>query len=373
MLGAALAGVATAALSVGAYGALLAEAPWHGLLHPAVWRLGAASPLAASLGVSAIGFALAAAGAGSGRPAARRLGAGGAVVVALGFPLSGHAATAEPRWLAAAALAVHALAVSFWVGAFWPLRALLADRGAACAPAVARFSALAVPAVAALLAAALALAALRLRALDELFGTPYGRLVLAKACGFALLLALAGLNRQRLTPALAAGRDGAAARLSRSVLAETAVAAAVLCATAALVRTPPPHTAAGHEAAGHPHHPAAADAAQGLAVTAEAGGLRALVEVSHGRAGPNRLAVTLGRASGGAAPPPAEVWAELEQAAVGVGPIRRRLRPEGGGRFVHDGPELALPGRWSVRVDVLVGDFEQVSLEARVDLRPAVP
>jgi copper transport protein len=338
------------------------------LLDPAVWRLGAASPPGASLGVSALGFGLVAAAAGPGRPAARWLGAGGAVVAVIGLPLAGHAATAEPRWAAVMALGVHALAVAFWVGAFWPLRALLADRGAACAPAVARFSGLALPAVAALLGAGVALAALRLRAPDELLGSAYGRLVLAKACGFALLLALAGLNRQRLTPALAAGRDGAAARLSRSILAEAAVAAVVLCATAALVRTPPPD-ATDRDPAGRVHHPAAERAA----VATEAGGLTALVEVSPGRAGPNRLAVTLGRASGAALPPPAEVWAEVELPAAGVGPIRRRLRPEGDGRFVHDGPEFALPGRWSVRVDVLAGEFEQDSLQVVVDLRPAAP
>ena len=113
--------------------------------------------------------------------------------------------------------------------------------------------------------------------------------------------------------------------------------------------------------------------ADGVAVATEAGGLTALVEVSPGQAGPNKLAVTLGRTSGAALSPPSEVWAEFEQAAAGVGPIRRQLRPEGGGRFVHDGPEFAVPGRWSVRVDVLVGDFEQVSLEVGVDLRPAGP
>ena len=370
MLWAGLAGVAVAAFSIGGLGGLLADAPWDGLLDPAVWRLGAGTPLAASLGVSAAGFGLVAATAGTSHPAARRLGAGGAVAVALGFPLAGHAATAEPRWLAAAALVVHALVVAFWLGAFWPLRALLADRGAACAPAVERFSKLALPAVAALLAAGAALAAVRLRTPDELFRSAYGQLVLAKACGFALLLALAALNRRRLTPALAAGRDGAAAHLSRSVLAEMAVAAAVLCVTSFLVRTPPP-VAAGHQDMDHAHHPAATGEPQSVAVATEADGLTALVEVSPGRAGSNRLAVTLGRTSGAARSPPAEVWAEFGQAAAGVGPIRRRLRPEGDGRFVHDGPEFALPGRWSVRVDVLLGDFEQVSLQAEVDLRPA--
>jgi copper transport protein len=367
-----LAGIAAAALSVGAFGGLLAEAPWKGLLDPAVWRLGAGVPLAASLGISAIGFGLVTIAAGSEAPTARWLGACGAIVVALGLPVAGHAATAEPRWIAATALTVHALVVTFWLGAFWPLRALLADREAVCAPAVERFSRLVLPAVAALLAAGITLAALRLHSFDDVFGSTYGWLVMAKLYGFVLLFALAAANRQYLTVALAVGRSGAAASLSRSILAEMAIAAMVLCVTTALVRTPPPTTTAG-DALEHAHHPSETDATDGLTATIEADGLTALVQVSPGRAGPNHLAVTLGRTSGEALPPPPEVWASFEQPVAAVGPIRRRLRAEGGNRFAHDGPELALPGRWSIRIDVLISDFEQASLSTVVDLQPATP
>ncbi len=51
---------------------------------------------------------------------------------------------------------------------------------------------------------------------------------------------LAAWHRFRLTPALAAGAPGAGRRLSRSVMAEAAVAVLVLCAAAELVSTPPP-------------------------------------------------------------------------------------------------------------------------------------
>ncbi|WP_268885044.1 hypothetical protein [Belnapia arida] len=37
---------------------------------------------------------------------------------------------------------------------------------------------------------------------------------------------------------------------------------------------------------------------------------------------------------------------------------------------MHEGPEFALPGRWSVRVEVLVSDFEQVVLPVGLDLPP---
>ncbi|WP_043362002.1 CopD family protein [Belnapia sp. F-4-1] len=353
-----LLGLGAALLSLGAQGGLLAGVGWDDLLDPAVWRAGLAVSPAASLGLAAAGFGLVAAVAWMRHPAARWAGAGGALLVALGLPLAGHAATAEPRWLAAAALAVHGLVAAFWIGSLWPLRALLAGQGAACAPVVERFSRLALPGVAALLLAGVVLGALRLGSLGEVVGSDYGQLVLAKAVGFLLLLALAGLNRQRLSPALTMREDGAR-RLSRSILAEMVVAAAVLGLTAALGRTPPPHAAMPM------HHAAAED----VAVATEGGGLAALVELLPGRAGSNRLVVTLGRASGEALPP-LEIWAELERAEAGIGPFRRRLRPEGAGRFVHEGPEFALPGRWSVRVEVLVSDFEQVVLAVGLDLPP---
>jgi copper transport protein len=78
--------------------------------------------------------------------------------------------------------------------------------------------------------------------------------------------------------------------------------------------------------------------------------------------------VSLQRA-GGAPLAPSEVWLEMAQEAAGVAPIRRRMRPAGSpGRFVHEGRELALPGRWAVRVEALIGDFDLVIWTAVVDV-----
>ena len=192
--------------------------------------------------------------------------------------------------------------------------------------------------------------------------------MLVKAGGFALLVALAAVNRRRFTPALASGRSGAAAGMSRVVLGEMAVAAAVLCATAVLVRTPPPRTAAAAPVAAPTRVPGG-----GASATAAAAGFAALIEIVPGRVGPNRLLLTLDRADGGAGPPPREVWAELDPPMAGIGPIRRRLHAVGGGRFTHDGSEFAVAGRWLVRIEVLVGDFEQVSLPATLVIGAAAP
>jgi len=245
-------------------------------------------------------------------------------------------------------LLLHAAAAAFWLGALWPLRAALAPHPqapdiAASLPALRRFSRLALGAVAALLAAGLALAALRLGAPPALFGTDYGGVLLAKSAGVAALLGLAAWHRQRLTPALAAGQPGAAARLRRSIGAELLVGAGVLGLTAVLARTPPP-------AAGQP--PATeAD----IAVATAIAGRPVLVVVAPGRVGRNRITAFIGGA------PVAEASIAFELPEAGIGPLRRPLAPLGDGRFTLAGPELAIPGRWRLRLELLVGAFDQAA------------
>lgn len=379
LLVAALGGAGLAGLQVGLRGALLADLPADGLLSSAAWRLGAGTTLAASLLVSGAGLLGCAASllSGTGRRRRAAAGAAAAVLTLAGFPLTGHAAMAEPRWLTVPALAMHVAAAAFWLGAFWPLRALLRDRAADGVAPVRRFSRVAVPAVALLAAAGAALAAVQVARPAALPGTRYGQLVLAKLLLFAALLGLAAWNRNRLTPALAAGAPGAAARLRRTIGVEAALGAAVLAVTAVLTLTPPPRASghSGQDAASEAamadhtgHGPHTHDAAEGAAVLIQASGILAMVEVTPAHAGPNAIRVTLDRAQGDA-PAPREVWLELSLPAAGVGPVRRPLRREEAGGWAYQGPELAIPGRWSMRIEVLLTDFDQVTLSTEVDVR----
>lgn len=356
---AALLGVVLAPLQMGLRGALLAGDGPGGLLEASAWRLGAGSTLAASLAVSAAGLLACALAWRRDGPRWRALGVVAGVVAVLGFPLSGHAATAEPRWLTVPALFMHTLGAAFWLGAFVPLLALL--RVPAPGAALRRFSSAAVPVVAVLASAGVALAAVQVQRPADLLGTGYGLLVLSKLAGVAGLLALAAWNRFRLTPALAAG--GSSRHLCGSIRGELALAGLVLAATAALTIMPPPRAISqGDHAHAHTHELPA-----GIAVATEAGGLLAVIEVAPGRVGPNRVSVALDRLAGPALAPK-EVWLVLSQDAVGVGPVRRRLAPEAGRRYAYTGPELAIPGRWRVQIEVLVSDFEQVTLSTEVSL-----
>lgn len=367
---AALLGTTLAVAQVGLRGALLAGAGPGGVADPASWRLGAGTTLAASLLVSGAGLLGCAVSLRRAGRASRVLGALAALVAVAGFPMSGHAATAEPRWLTAPSLALHTLAVAFWLGALWPLLALLHGPAPAAAIAVRRFSALAVPAVVALAATGMIIAAVQVQTPGNLVGTGYGLLLLAKVAGVAGLVALAAWNRLRLTPALQDGRPRAAARLRRSIAAELALAGLILAVTSGLTLAVPPraldHAGHGQETHGHKDHRHAP--AEGVAVATEGSGLLAVLEVTPGRAGTNRIVVALDCASGPALVPK-EVWAVLSQAAAEVGPIRRRLVRGAEGRYAQQGPELSIPGRWRIQVEVLVTDFDQATLSTEVEIR----
>src|SRR5205807_7357772 len=108
-----------------------------------------------------------------------------------------------------------------------------------------RFSAVGMAAVGALLATGVANAWYTLGSVPALFGTGYGRLLLAKLAFFAAMIALAATNRLRWTPRLRATGESAPLaldRLRRNAIAETSLGLAVLGAVGALgVTVPAPH------------------------------------------------------------------------------------------------------------------------------------
>ncbi len=148
----------------------------------------------------------------------------GATLLALAFVLAAgslHGA-AVPGWRGGALWAVaslHMLATALWLGGIWPLGLLLGRlSAAAAAPPVARFSALAMSAVAVLALTALAQASVLVGSMAALTAGSYGRLVVVKSLLFLLLLGLAARNRLLLLPALQGGQGERALRLLRHSL-----------------------------------------------------------------------------------------------------------------------------------------------------------
>lgn len=162
----------------------------------------------------------------------RLLGLAGIALVLLAFVQVGHT-RGEPRLLLASLLALHLLAIAFWLAALPPLLRLAGSHDTAVAArALGRFGRIGLLIVPLLLVAGLILAWLLLGGIAPLFTTAYGQLLLGKLGLVALLLGLAALNKFRLVPALARGEDRARQALRRSILAESVLMAAVLLLTA---------------------------------------------------------------------------------------------------------------------------------------------
>jgi putative copper resistance protein D len=146
---------------------------------------------------------------------------------------------------------VHLLAAGAWLGALPALALVLARAGrdasteaiAFAARATQRFSTLGVASVAALIVTGAVNAWFTVGSVPALFGTGYGQLLCAKLALFAAMVALAAINRVRLTPRLSQpAPEPALAALRRNAIAETALGLAVLAIVGALgIMVPAPH------------------------------------------------------------------------------------------------------------------------------------
>ena len=330
------------AISLGTEGAAGAAAPLGGLLDPAIWRIGFNTTMGESAAVTLLGLAAIVLGLvrHESRFASVAMVAG-AMLAALGFGVTGHAATAEPRWLTAPLLVLHVLCAACWAGALAPLyRRLSREPGGVAAPIVARFSRLGLVVVAVLFAAGLVLACVQVRTPSALIATDYGRWLVAKLALASGLLFLAALNKLRLTPALARGAPGAARLLRGSIAVELVLITGVVVATAMLGEATPPRALAeqAHE------HSAPARPDGHVTIVATAGGRKLSLDVTPGHPGSNRLAMTFINDDGTAmAPLDVSVW--LSSPALGIEPSELEATKVAHGRYAVMAAPLSHRGR----------------------------
>jgi copper transport protein len=356
-------GVVTGMLALGISGGALQGEGASTLLTPGPWLLAAGTPLAASVVVAGLGLMLLAIAA---RRDRRDPLLAGAILIALSFACSGHAMTAEPRWLAMPAFALHALLAAFWLGAFW---ALLVAVGR-CPPGQAgallsAFSRVALPAVALLVLAGTVLALVELKSPSDLVATGYGQRLALKLALVACLLGLAALNRWMLTPALLAGRADAARWLRRTLRLDLLLAAAVVGMTASLGAVPPPRSFASGEAHPAAHH----HGARAYTTRVEIPQARLVLVASPARTGPNRIDL---RFMDPAGQPLGALAAELRLSLPdqGVEALRVEAGRQGIGHFVAPAASLPLAGVWHVQADLLVDDFTELTFRTRIEVSP---
>ena len=344
-------GIVSALASLGLQGLDLLGLPLSGVLARGPWKIALGTSLGPSL-LIAVAALLAAVVAWRGRVTrlSRGLSALALAGVGVSLAVSGHAATAPPELLTRPVVFLHGTGVAFWLGALVPLVAML-RRPQPALPVVNRFSRVAVPVVAVLALTGLVLATIQLESFSALVTTKYGLILSAKLALVAALLALAALNRFRLTPALA--KNGTATSpLVRSIVLECVLAAGILCAVAGWRFTPPPRSLV-------PDAP--------LAVHIHSDKAMFQVLVSPGRVGMDDFVLQLMNGDGTLLHAK-EATLTLSLPERGIEEIERQgtLEPDG---FWHVSKvPLAIPGRWHMRIDALVTDFEKLTLEDDLDV-----
>jgi copper transport protein len=377
-------------LSIGLQGLDALALPLTQFFRPDVWLSG----LATSYGTTAILGALTPlVGLAVMRVPQRWLGmllaAGALAGVGLTLASSGHASTVEPRLASRTIVFLHGACVAFWIGSLLPLAAIVRNskRGDG---ELARFSRWIPLPLTVLVATGVYLAVVQLDRPDALWTTFYGAILSGKLIGVLALLLLAAANRYVLVPRLRARSralpdtiesesaldslicaypfrktgshfsgtcaKGANGPLLASVVAECGIALAIL-GTVALWRFAPP--------------PRALIAAEPASIHFHGGRAMAQIDVEPVRARGAEMSIEV--LDGEFHPLTAkEVTILLSNATAGIEPVRRAAVSTGNSSWRIDDLRIPTAGRWSLRVDILINDFEKETLEDEV-LLPRAP
>jgi copper transport protein len=347
-------GLVSAVVSLGCQGLDLLGLPIRDVLTPAPWQAAIATTLGPSLilAAAAMGFGCLALRFPSAK-AKRTLSALALAGVGLSLAASGHASTAPPQWLTRPAVFLHAIGLAWWIGALLPLTALALSPAQPLLPVLHRFSRAAVPVVGVVALTGLLLAFIQLESVSALTSTRYGWILCIKLALVVVLLALAALNRFRLTPALRSGSQNTRP-LVRSIGFECVVVVGILALVAGWRFTPPPRSLTS--AVSPP-----------LALHIHSDKAMFQVLISRSRAGTDDFVLQI--MAGDASPLQAkEVSLFLSLPEKGIEPMERKAARRADGIWTIRDVPIPFPGLWRVRVDALVTDFEKVTLEEELDV-----
>ncbi|KRR12383.1 copper resistance CopC/CopD family protein [Bradyrhizobium valentinum] len=355
ILGALYVGLISAIASLGLQGIDLLNLPVSNLLTIAPWKAALSTSLGPSVLIAIAAMVIARLGwQGPSIRSAWIRSAIAMVGVGLSLAASGHAATASPQWLTRPLLFLHGLSVTFWVGALAPLAAMALQRDSALLWALRTFSSLAVWVVGVVVLAGVVLAVIQLESFRALIETKYGIILSIKLVLVAGLLALAALNRYRLTPAVMRNYENTRPLL-QSILAECVLVVAIFAVVAGWRFTPPPRALA-----------AAAKAPLAVHIHTDTAMFQVLI--SPGRVGVDNFVLQL--MNGDASPLNAkEATLTLSLPERGIEPIERNATLGPDGYWHVTNVPLPLRGRWHMRIEALVTDFRKVTLEDDFELR----
>ncbi|BCG70864.1 copper resistance protein C [Mesorhizobium sp. 113-1-2] len=350
-----LCGLVAAPLSLGFQGLDALGAPLSHLAQAVIWRTGLGTSFGWTMLVALIALGLGLLSLAGPRVFARPFALAGLAGVGVALAASGHASAAEPQWLTRPLVFVHGVGIAFWAGALVPLGLALKRQTTGAVAFLRRFSAAILPVVAVLAVAGIVLAVIQVQTPSALIGTAYGRLLLVKLALLVFLFTLAAVNRWKLTASAEAGATEVQRRLTRSIGVEMLIVLAIFGVAAGWRFTPPPRALA-------------IAAAQPVSVHIHALQAMADLSITPGHAGP--VAASMIIMTGDFGPLDAkEVTLVLSKPDSGIEPMKRAATKPGDGSWRVDNLVIPVPGRWTVRIDILVSDFDMVKIEAPIDIR----
>ena len=142
----------------------------------------------------------------------------------------------------------------------------------------------------------------------------------------------------------------------RSILMEVALVAAILSLVATWRFTPPPRVSAPVSAVVYP-------------VSVHIRGAKAMADlvVTPGKVGPSSVAIAV--LNGQFGPIDAKgITLTLSNPTAGVESIQREARHVEGANWMVDVLTIPAAGKWISKVDILVSDFEEISLQGEFEM-----
>lgn len=337
-------------ISIAAHGLDALSASWAQLRTWQPWRtsLGTTYGLTIALMLAASLFACA---GNLIRQYRRAAGVAALCLLGLALAASGHASSAPPGWLARPAVFLHALAICLWIGSLPPL--LLSLRTSQGAVILTRFSRVIPWVLVALLISGATLSYLQLPRLSALWLSDYGKILCVKLVLLAILLAVAAVNRYAFTFAVERGDPHATRWMRRLIVLEIGLVLLILAAATTWRFTPPPRALAAAAPVTSHVHIHAAEAMADLTLAPH-----------HGQ----QLEAQVFLMSADGTPLKAkEVTLQFSDPAQGLEPLEETTAADQNGTWKS--PPFALPAatQWHVRIDILISDFESISLEGDID------
>ena len=266
---------------------------------------------------------------------------------------------------------LHLVAAAAWRGALIPLALLLNSAGrnggalAIAQIATLRFSTLGIASVATILATGSINTWYLAGSIPALVDTDYGRLLLIKIALFVVMVAIAAVNRLRLTPRLTQGTGviatQAVRQLRRNALLE-ATAGAIVLGIVGLLGTLPPGSHANH-------HPSGAIPADATFQHIHTGQGMADVMIEPGRVGTAHATIHLWNQDFGTLAAQSMTFT-LTPPGTGGKSITRRAVQDADQAWQVDGIELSQPGNWTVTVNAVLGSGPPLILEAPIVIDP---